>query len=77
MKGKYITPNGDTVRVDSFDEENKLVSVHLGSGQYKHFIEKEYSQWESVDAINEIIELLPEEKVIENKVSKVKSTKKK
>lgn len=77
MKGKYITPNGDTVKVDSFDEENKLVSVHLGSGQYKHFIEKEYSEWESVNSFEEIVERLPEEIVMETKVSKPKSTKKK
>lgn len=77
MKGKYITPSGETLRVHSFDEENKLVSIHLGSGQYKHFIEKEYSQWESVDAFEEIVEQLPEEIVMETKVSKPKSTKKK
>ena len=45
MEGRYITPDGQKVEVSSFDAENKMVSVHLQSGQYRFYSEWEYSLW--------------------------------
>lgn len=47
MVGKYNTPEG-IFEVESFDAENKVARVHMGSGQYKFFNEAEYSTWESL-----------------------------
>jgi len=47
MKGKYTKPDGETVIVDSFDEVNKIVSVEIASGRYKHYGENEYKDWVS------------------------------
>lgn len=52
MKGKYKTPNGEIKEVHSFDAENKIVSVHKGSGQYEFHGENEYKDWQSVDEDN-------------------------
>ena len=46
MKGKYITPEGTTVTVDIFDEENKIVGVIVDELHYKWYGEKEYALWE-------------------------------
>lgn len=53
MKGKYKTPSGEIKEVHDFDHENKIVSVHVGSGQYVHHSESEYKDWEPVDIDNE------------------------
>ena len=51
MKGKYQTPDG-ILEVDSFDAENKVVSVHIGSGQHKFYGESEYKDWVSLDGVD-------------------------
>jgi len=44
-KGTYIKPDGEKVEVSEFDAENKMVTVHVLSGQYKFYSEYEYSLW--------------------------------
>ena len=70
MKGKYTTPTGETVTVDSFDAENKILSIHLGSGQYKWVCEGVYSKWVSNDT--SVIEKTPEAAEVEKPKKKKK-----
>jgi len=44
-KGTYIKPDGEKVEVAEFDAENKMVTVHVLSGQYKFYSEYEYCLW--------------------------------
>lgn len=47
MKGQsYKTKEGETIKVEDFDEVNKMAYVHIGSGQYKWYTEAEYSLWQ-------------------------------
>lgn len=52
--GKYTTPEGLIVTVEQVDEENKMVYVHVMSGQYKWYSEWEYSLWkkEGIDGFS-------------------------
>ena len=46
MKGQsFQTPEGETIRVEDFDADNKMAYVHISSGQYRWYTEAEYSTW--------------------------------
>ncbi len=76
MKGKYITPEGEEITVHSFDEENKMVTVHVGNGQHLFYIESEYSKWTPADQDTITVEEVDEPEEVTDKPKK-KTTKKK
>ena len=77
MKGKYTTLTGETVTVDSFDAENKILSIHLGSGQYRWVHEGVYSKWVSNDTskVVELVEVPKVEPVVEKPKTRTKKVK--
>lgn len=60
MQGNYTTPTGEIVTVDSFDDKNKIASIHLGSGQYKWVHQGEHSKWVSNDTSKIVVEEIVE-----------------
>lgn len=56
MEGKYITQIG-LVEIDTFDPENKMVRIHIQSGQYVWIPENEYKDWqkETIDVPEGIV----------------------
>lgn len=75
MKGIYTTPTGEKVEVADYDADNKMVSVHLNSGQYKFYSEWEYSLWKKDGG--EVLEgTITKTPMVEPKKEKVKKEKK-
>jgi hypothetical protein len=58
MKGYYITQDGQRVKVEDFDPMNKMVYVAIGSGQYKWYMEREYSLWTKEDSEETKVEIV-------------------
>ncbi len=46
MKGQsFKTQEGEIIKVEDFDADNKMAYVHISSGQYRWYTEAEYSTW--------------------------------
>jgi len=61
MKGKYITPKGETMTIVDFDEINKMVCVSENGATNKWYHEPEYSTWVKENNIEDVVVEEPHE----------------